>query len=265
MGIVSRALLLLILIGSFSAWGKDLPPSPTRRGTGYELAFDNGMCIPESLERELEKAGIRTKSAFLAGVQCCPWQVRVPDYSDIPADLWRKVEPFIASAPVPWELAQNRCGAPRMSEEQAASHIEKYWSKKEAEQALEAAAAKKRQEDDKRDYLTVHLTLADNDTICTLYGMALRGAEIDAPVPSTDPDLAKALKLQVTKRKLPLDPKTVEKGRLRIGSSQCLMKAIMGQPDRANRTVTPNKSWTQFVYGSTYIYITNGVITSWQD
>lgn len=50
-----------------------------------------------------------------------------------------------------------------------------------------------------------------------------------------------------------------------IGDNQEKVLRVMGKPDRVNRTVTKNSIHEQWVYGRTYIYLDNGVVTSWQD
>lgn len=38
-----------------------------------------------------------------------------------------------------------------------------------------------------------------------------------------------------------------------------------GEPDDINRTVIPGRVSEQWVYGSQYVYFTNGAVSAWQD
>jgi hypothetical protein len=42
-------------------------------------------------------------------------------------------------------------------------------------------------------------------------------------------------------------------------------RASWGAPDHVNRTVTMNGTHEQWIYGNTYVYFDDGVLTSWQD
>ncbi len=50
-----------------------------------------------------------------------------------------------------------------------------------------------------------------------------------------------------------------------IGDSKEKVLRIFGKPERINRMVNSNMVHEQWVYGSNYIYLENGVVTSWQD
>ena len=43
------------------------------------------------------------------------------------------------------------------------------------------------------------------------------------------------------------------------------LRATWGRPETINRTVTAAGTSEQWVYGSTYIYLEDGIVTSWQD
>ena len=51
---------------------------------------------------------------------------------------------------------------------------------------------------------------------------------------------------------------------IKIGSSEEDMVAKFGKPDTINKTVTSGLIHKQYVYGSTYVYTVNGVITAFQ-
>jgi hypothetical protein len=50
-----------------------------------------------------------------------------------------------------------------------------------------------------------------------------------------------------------------------IGMTTEQVKAAWGRPETLNRTVSSGTVSEQWVYGSTYLYIENGVMTSYQD
>lgn len=51
-----------------------------------------------------------------------------------------------------------------------------------------------------------------------------------------------------------------------IGMNACAVIAALGQPERSNRSVRSGGEHYQLVYPNrTYIYLDNGVVTSWQD
>lgn len=64
----------------------------------------------------------------------------------------------------------------------------------------------------------------------------------------------------------------VDRQRVRVGMSQCAMLAVMGTPDRQNRTVSNNTVRVQHVFDSgyryikaKYVYTENGKVTAFQD
>lgn len=64
----------------------------------------------------------------------------------------------------------------------------------------------------------------------------------------------------------------VDQRRVRVGMSQCAMLAVMGTPDRQNRTVSNSTVRVQHVFDSgyrytkaKYVYTENGVVTAFQD
>lgn len=71
--------------------------------------------------------------------------------------------------------------------------------------------------------------------------------------------LIKAKKLPPQIEKAILDRK------VQIGMTDEQVKLSWGNPRTINRTVMVNHVSEQWVYGSTYLYFDNGVLTSWQD
>ncbi len=50
-----------------------------------------------------------------------------------------------------------------------------------------------------------------------------------------------------------------------IGMTACMVYASFGVPEEANRTVYGNHENVQLVYGNNYVYLDDGVVTSFQD
>lgn len=50
-----------------------------------------------------------------------------------------------------------------------------------------------------------------------------------------------------------------------IGMTEEMLYESWGKPSEVNRTVTKYGEYKQCIYYSTYVYIENGVVTSWQD
>lgn len=49
------------------------------------------------------------------------------------------------------------------------------------------------------------------------------------------------------------------------GMNPAQVRAAWGRPDNINRTVLPGHTSEQWVYGDTYLYFDDGILTSWQD
>lgn len=54
-------------------------------------------------------------------------------------------------------------------------------------------------------------------------------------------------------------------GRVQIGMTADMVREAWGAPTRINRTGTASRIMEQWVYGRTYVYLTNGRVTAWQD
>jgi hypothetical protein len=50
-----------------------------------------------------------------------------------------------------------------------------------------------------------------------------------------------------------------------IGMTKKQCVEAWGYPERLNRTVAARGKHEQWIYGDTYVYFDNGVLTSWQD
>ncbi|MEX0686784.1 MAG: hypothetical protein WD267_10195 [Balneolales bacterium] len=74
---------------------------------------------------------------------------------------------------------------------------------------------------------------------------------------NANPDISEQLKVDILS------------GSIRIGMTKEMVRAAMGSPSDINRTVTASRISEQWVYGTTrnrfYVYIENGIMTSFQD
>lgn len=59
----------------------------------------------------------------------------------------------------------------------------------------------------------------------------------------------------------------IQKKRIRIGTSECALVAALGRPEKTNKTVTARGYTMQWVYRElgSYVYTSNGKVTSWQE
>jgi len=134
-----------------------------------------------------------------------------------------------------------------------------------AEEAKEAAAksaeAKKKTELLKKKKAMVDeqykspevIAKTNDDNICDQAGKEIRAGKYNF------------WQEEIKRRKLLIDRDAIIKKAVFIGSSDCTVFAALGRPKRLNRSVSANHIHKQFVYGRTYIYTQNGLVTSWQD
>jgi hypothetical protein len=54
-------------------------------------------------------------------------------------------------------------------------------------------------------------------------------------------------------------------GKIWLGMTSEMAKESWGSPDKNNRTVGTWGVHEQWIYGDTYVYFENGILTSWQD
>jgi len=66
-------------------------------------------------------------------------------------------------------------------------------------------------------------------------------------------------------QKIEKEQKKEHESKVYIGDSQYKVLDLWGNPQRKNRTVVGNVVHEQWIYGNTYIYIENGVVTAFQD
>lgn len=70
---------------------------------------------------------------------------------------------------------------------------------------------------------------------------------------------------ELNKRNTSYDPVSIKNNSVKINGFECDIFAAYGKPERYNRTVTQRGTSVQMVYGDTYIYTNNGIITAWSD
>jgi hypothetical protein len=61
------------------------------------------------------------------------------------------------------------------------------------------------------------------------------------------------------------DRKLIQAKQMQVGMSEAALQCSWGQPEDVNRTVTSTAEHKQYVYGSRYVYVDNGVVTGFQD
>jgi hypothetical protein len=61
------------------------------------------------------------------------------------------------------------------------------------------------------------------------------------------------------------DLRLVMRREINLGMSQEALLCSWGEPDRRNRTVTVAGEHIQWIYGKSYVYTENGIVTSYQD
>jgi hypothetical protein len=57
----------------------------------------------------------------------------------------------------------------------------------------------------------------------------------------------------------------IVKRKVMTGMNPEQVRAAWGRPEHINRTVIPGHTDEQWVYGDTYLYFDDGILTSWQD
>lgn len=103
--------------------------------------------------------------------------------------------------------------------------------------------------------------------LCAAYGNLLRGEPINLVDQVPNEEQAAAVRKAALTRKIQVDIARVKASKFRIGDSACQVYAAFGLPDDVNRTVGAGRIDEQLVYRSEriYVYLRNGMVTSWQD
>lgn len=144
----------------------------------------------------------------------------------------------------------------RIAEEARAAAEE---AQRQAEQALrdEAAAAKRA--------AVVLLREYDRLEFCSAYGDAVR-EDVRYPFSSV-PSYRQLFEAEAARRKITISRTVIKAETMHIGMDQCTLYASWGTPHRQNRSVGPWGIHLQLIYGDhgPYVYLKNGIVTSFQD
>lgn len=122
-----------------------------------------------------------------------------------------------------------------------------------------------------KDYFSAltkkQLRSAPSLAICAALGSLLRGENTIKPERYFEGIDTKSIEREAANRKLTINKKQASRGIVMIGMSECTLVASYGYPDDINRSVGAWGHKEQYVYKAlgTYVYITNGKVTSWQD
>lgn len=100
-----------------------------------------------------------------------------------------------------------------------------------------------------------------NDQLCLKAGKIYRNTK------NQESDVFKNMETEINKRGLIKQEhlKWVFDKTLNLGANECVIYAALGLPDGINRSVSAGSIHKQYVYGRTYIYTEDGIVTSWQD
>jgi len=97
---------------------------------------------------------------------------------------------------------------------------------------------------------------------CTVYGDTMRDKVTSGNTPYSIAMLERAINDFGCKAGFIDD---VANRRISLGMSTCEVVAAWGQPNRSNRSVGSFGVHHQLVYSSAYVYLEEGIVTSWQD
>lgn len=128
--------------------------------------------------------------------------------------------------------------------------------KRDAEKAKELEASLK-------EMAPSMLKKMDKNDICVAYGKSLRDEKLNEFL--SFKEAYKYVNAEAKRRNIKVNQKLVKEANIQIGMSICSMYAAWGIPQDENRSVGSWGSHIQHIYGSTYVYTKNGVVTSWQD
>lgn len=104
----------------------------------------------------------------------------------------------------------------------------------------------------------------NTEEFCVAFGQGLRYRKIQEIHDYNYKEAEQLVKAEAKRRKLNFNLKLVEAQEFHIGASVCDLYAALGFGTR-NRTVSSRGVSIQHVYGSLYVYTSNGRVTSWQD
>ena len=70
---------------------------------------------------------------------------------------------------------------------------------------------------------------------------------------------------RLTKQYGKVNANLITENKIKIGMTKQMVIESWGKPEHISRTVTSSVVHEQWVYGNTYIYFDNGILTAWQD
>lgn len=98
---------------------------------------------------------------------------------------------------------------------------------------------------------------------CVDYGVLARGF-VPYGMPET-PSLKPAYEAEARRRGLSVSALLAKREEIGLKVSRCQLYASWGAPQGENRSVGSWGEHIQHIYGRSYVYTRNGVVTSWQD
>ena len=225
----------------------------------YELAFFRTDWCPSASER-LQLLSV-TSNYYAKPGTCCL------DRAVLPAGV--TPAQFAQQFPRGYSETEDKgvCTGYRPTDEEAARMVKGEVTYDELLDRQKVAQAKKAADDEKSAraqaasdeaaYIASIPSEADGQ-ICMEFGRESR--------PGGSPGRAKALGVEISKRKLTVSRSKVIDRKISIGDSICTLYGAFGLPEASNRTVTAAGAHIQHVYGrGNYVYTVNGRVTSWQD
>lgn len=129
----------------------------------------------------------------------------------------------------------------------------------------EADKVAKEEAETARKAALVQLREYDRLEFCNAYGNAIRD-DVHYPFSSV-PTYRQLFEAEAVRRKISLNRAVIKAETMRIGMDQCTLYASWGTPRRQNRSVGPWGVHLQLIYGDygPYVYLRNGIVTSYQD
>lgn len=137
---------------------------------------------------------------------------------------------------------------------------------KAEKQAKDAAAKKARIQSEKiklvkekKESTSEYFKSLEDDKLCVKIGTLYRK--------NTNQEAIKNAEKEVVSRGFSIigNYDSIKKRNVNLGMNECELLASWGRPERRNRSVNAYRTSIQYVYGKTYVYTDNGVVTSWQD
>ncbi len=151
------------------------------------------------------------------------------------------------------------------NEAQRLALVEKEEERKQREEWEQAQHVRQEEIKEQQKNLPTTLRTLNKDEFCKQYGDVIRHNMTPGYYPEVDlrPDFVKEAK----RRGLKFNQTSITSEQISIGMNTCQLYAAWGLPEDRNRSVGSWGVHEQLVYGSfgPYIYLRNGVISSFQD